>query len=96
MAELPLDQAIKRLEASLGQLEAAGQKRLEAENRRGDIETELTLMQDDRARLAVELDGSMARVARVEGAATEVGKRLGRAMDTIRTVIADAEAGGSR
>jgi hypothetical protein len=96
VAEPNLDQAIKRLEASLGQLEAAGQKRLEAENRRGDIETELTLMQDDRARLAVELDGSMARVARVEGAASEVGKRLDRAMDTIRGVIADAEAGGAR
>ncbi len=96
MAESNLDQAIRRLEASLGQLEAAGQKRLEAEHRRGDIETELTLMQDDRARLAVELDGSLARVARVEGAANEVGKRLDRAMDTIRAVIADAEAGGAR
>jgi predicted nucleic acid-binding Zn-ribbon protein len=86
-----LEDAVVRLDAALGQLEAAAQRRLEAERRRGDLETELTLMQDDRTRLAAELDGTMARLARVEGAASDVGVRLDRAMGTIRDVIASAE-----
>lgn len=86
-----LDDAMIRLDSALSQLEAASQRRLEAERRRGDLETELTLMQDDRARLAAELDGTMARLSRVEGAANDVGKRLDRAMGTIRDVIETAE-----
>lgn len=85
-----LEDAVIRLESALSQLEAAAQRRLEAERRRGDLETELTLMQDDRARLAAELDGTMARLSRVEGAASDVGKRLDRAMGTIRDVIETA------
>jgi predicted nucleic acid-binding Zn-ribbon protein len=89
-----LDDAMIRLDSALSQLEAASQRRLEAERRRGDLETELTLMQDDRARLAAELDGTMARLTRVEGAANDVGKRLDRAMDTIRDVIETAQEPG--
>ena len=63
-----LDDGVRRLEAALGLLEAAVTRRLEAERRRGDLETELQIMQDDRARLAVELNGAMARLHRVEAA----------------------------
>lgn len=91
MSSHSLDDAMIRLDSALSQLEAASQRRLEAERRRGDLETELTLMQDDRARLAAELDGTMARLSRVEGAANDVGKRLDRAMGTIRDVIETAE-----
>lgn len=86
-----LEDAIIRLDAALGQLEAASQRRIEAERRRGDQETELTLMQDDRARLAAELDGTLARLTRVESAAADVNKRLDKAMGSVRGVIIAAE-----
>lgn len=93
MSGQSLEDAVIRLESALSQLEAVTHRRLETERRRGDLEMELTLMQDDRARLAADLDGTMARLSRVEGAAGDVGRRLDRAMGTIREVI---EAAGDR
>ena len=90
-----LDEGMKRLEAALGLLEAAVTRRLEAERRRGDLETELQIMQDDRARLAVELDGTVARLHRVEAAATDVGRRVERAVGAIRDVLERAESNGA-
>jgi predicted nucleic acid-binding Zn-ribbon protein len=86
-----LDNALARLDGALGQLEAAARRRIEAERGRAHLETELTLMQDDRARLASELDGAMARVAQVEGAAREVEQRLERAMNVVGAVVARAQ-----
>ncbi len=90
-----LDDAIRRLEAALGLLEAAVTRRLEAERRRGDLETELQIMQDDRARLAVELDGTMARLHRVEAAASDIGRRVERAAGAIRDVLGRAGGNGA-
>ena len=87
-----LDAAMKRLDAALGLLEAAVTRRLEAERRRGDLETELQTMQDDRARRAVELDGTMARLRRVEAAAGDVGRRVERAVGVIREVLDRGDA----
>ncbi len=87
-----LDDAMKRLDGALGHLEAAVSRRLDAEKSRGDLETELQIMQDDRARLAGELDGTLARLNRAEAAAADVGVRVQRAMGAIRDVLARAEA----
>ncbi len=86
---------MKRLEAALGLLDAAATRRLEAERRRGDLETELQIMQDDRARLAVELDGTMARLHRVEAAANDVSRRVERAVGAIRDVLGRADSNGA-
>lgn len=92
-----VDNALARLEGALAQLEAAARRRIDAERGRANLETELALMQDDRARLAAELDGATARLGEVETAAAEVDQRLERAMNVIGAVIerarADAEAG---
>ena len=90
-----LDDAMKRLDGAMGLLEAAVTRRLEAERRRGDLETELQIMQDDRARLAVELDGTVARLHRVEAATADVGRRVDRAVGAIRDVLARAERNAS-
>jgi predicted nucleic acid-binding Zn-ribbon protein len=86
-----LDEALRRLDAALGLIEAAVARRLDAERRRGDLETELQIMQDDRARLAMELDGAAARLSRMEDAAQDVERRVGRAIGTIRDVLARSE-----
>lgn len=92
MASLMLENALTRLDGALGQLEAAARRRIEAERGRANLETELTLMQDDRARLAAELDGAVARIGHVENAAADVDHRLARAMGVISAVIARAQA----
>ncbi|MEN5082768.1 DUF4164 domain-containing protein [Bosea sp. TWI1241] len=90
MAFPVLDRALSRLDGALGQLESAARRRIEAERGRSNLETELTLMQDDRARLAVELDGTMARLVHVQGAAEEVDRRLDKAMTTLTRMIEQA------
>ena len=86
-----LDDAMKRLENALGLLEASVARRLDAERRRGDLDTELQIMQDDRARLAVELDGALTRLNRTEAAADDVGHRVKLAIGAIQHVLARAE-----
>lgn len=87
MASLMLENALARLDSALSQLEAAARRRTEAERGSANLETELTLMQDDRARLASELDGAMARLGAVEAAAADVDQRLERAMNVVSAVI---------
>jgi uncharacterized protein YicC (UPF0701 family) len=88
---LSLDDSMKRLENALGLLEASVTRRLDAERRRGDLETELQIMQDDRSRLAVELDSALTRLNRVEAAADDVGHRVRLAIEAIQDVLAHAE-----
>jgi hypothetical protein len=90
-----LDEAMRRLESSLGLLEVTVMRRLEADKRRGDLETELQIMQDDRARLALELDGMLARVQRAEAAAADVSERVQRASAAIESVL-DETGDGER
>ena len=85
-----LDDAMKRLDVALGLLEASVSRRLEADRRRGDLETELQLMQDDRARLAVELDGAVTRLHRLEAATDDGSRRVRDAIGAVRTVLAEA------
>ncbi|HZB37367.1 MAG TPA: DUF4164 domain-containing protein [Beijerinckiaceae bacterium] len=92
MAELA--EATRRLEAALGALEATVGRRLDFERRRGDLETELQIMQDDRARLAVELESATARLERVENATADVSRRVHSAIGAVREVIDRAEAAG--
>jgi len=84
---LLLDDALKRLESAIHLLEGSVARRLEAERGRGNLETELQIMQDDRARLALELDGALTRLKRFETATDDVGQRVRQAMATIRGVL---------
>ena len=90
-----LEEALKRLNGALGQLELAVARRLDAEHRRGDVDTELQIMQDDRARLAGELDGALARLDRMEAATQDVSRRVSRAAAVVRDVLERAGAGAA-
>lgn len=89
-----LDAAMKRLEAALSHLEAAGERRIAAEGARGNLEEELMVMQDDRARLAAELDGALARARSLSLANTEVRQRLEQASDALRSMIGEPRPSG--
>lgn len=82
-----IDEAVARLGTALGLLEKALERRL-GEARRGDLETELQLMQDDRARLALELESATSRLGRVENAADHIGRRIGLAIGVVESVLA--------
>ncbi len=82
-----LQDSLKRLASALDHLEAAGERRAMADRVRADLEEELGVMQDDRARLAVELDGALDRVRVLSTANEDVSQRLERASHTIRSVL---------
>jgi hypothetical protein len=86
-----VEDTLHRLEAALASLELVTTRRLEIEKGRGDLETELQIMQDDRSRLAVDLDGALARLDRVGTAATETNLRLVRAVATLKSLLGQKE-----
>ncbi len=85
-----LNNALKRLAVALDQLEAATERRLKVAEQRSDIEEEFAVLQDDRARLAVELDGAVARSQSLELANNEVARRLAKAREAIEEMISHA------
>jgi chromosome segregation ATPase len=82
-----LDNALKRLAVALDQLEGAAERRSKMAEQRGDIEEEFAVLQDDRARLAVELDGAVARSQSLELANNEVARRLAKAREAIKEMM---------
>ena len=60
----PFEPSLRRMRAAIDLLEAALERRARRDASRRDADEELALMQDDRARLAVELDGALIEAAR--------------------------------
>jgi hypothetical protein len=92
---LRVDAALKRLSSALDQLEAAQSRRQKADLMRSDLGEELAIMQDDRARLAVELDSALARAKVLATANREVAQKLGSASAAIRSVLGAVEPSDS-
>lgn len=82
-----LQEALSRLASALEQLEAAGERRAIADRVRADLEDELAVMQDDRARLTVELDGSLARTRALALANEDAQLAVERATASVRVVL---------
>ena len=80
-------QSLLRLRAAVESLEQAEARRRENQRQTGPVETEMALMQDDRARLATELDAALARSNRVETLADDLTRRVDAAMTAVRAVL---------
>lgn len=87
-----LASALRRLAAALDRLDAANEHRAQADAMRANFEEELAIMQDDRSRLAAELDSALARVKLLELANDEASLRLNRASEAIKAVLAGVAA----
>ncbi|MBI1868570.1 MAG: DUF4164 family protein [Methylocystis sp.] len=85
-----LDSALLRLSAALDLLEATVGRRMDNALSRADLEEELAIMQDDRGRLALELDAALARASALEKTKNEVLRRLNRTSAGIRAVLGEA------
>jgi septal ring factor EnvC (AmiA/AmiB activator) len=89
--ESPLERATRRLNSALDTLEAAVNRRHDEDRQRDALEAQLQAFGSDRSKLAAELDHVRARSDDLESANREVSRRLERAADTIRTVLATQE-----
>ncbi len=88
----PSEPSLKRLRAAIDMLEAAVERRLLQDARRADADEEFAIMQDDRARLAVELDGALHRSRALESANGAAAERIARAGAAIEAWLHSADA----
>jgi hypothetical protein len=82
-----LELSLRRLASAVDSLELAAERRLRHEDARASVEDEFALMQDDRSRLAVELDSALDRSRALEAANFEAGERLARAALAIAQIL---------
>jgi len=82
-----IDIAVKRLALALDALDAAVERRREADRSEEALADQAQALDLDRNRLAAALDGETARVRRLEDANREVGERLEAAIASIQSVL---------
>jgi hypothetical protein len=87
----PLDLALRRLNGAADLLEASIAQSMEKARSSRDRASELSLLSDDRARLAEDLDLANARAQSLAHANRDVSRRLDQAMETIRSVLATVD-----
>jgi len=87
-----IDAATRRLSLALDALEAAVERRSEADLGEQSMGAQMHALGSDRARLAAELDEATARTREIEAANREIARRLDVAMDGIRAVIGAHES----
>lgn len=86
-----IEEATRRLQEALDSLEAALERRVEADRSQAALAGQVHAFESDRARLAAELDEMAARSRQLESANRDVADRLDAAIEGIRTVIASAQ-----
>ena len=85
-----IEAASRRLTLALEALDAAAERRREADRGVEALANQVHALDTDRARLAGELDEAAARSRALETANREVGERIDRAIETIRGVLGPA------
>jgi Domain of unknown function (DUF4164) len=83
-----IETATRRLWLALDALEAAAERRSEADHGEELLANQIHVLGSDRAKLASELDEVTARVRVLETANREVMQRIDQAIETIRDVLA--------
>ena len=83
----PIDAATRRLSQALEALEAATERRREADRTDGKLAAQVHALGSDRARLASQLDEATTRARALEAANREVAQRIDQAIETIRGVL---------
>jgi hypothetical protein len=83
-----IETASRRLAQALEALDAAAERRQEADRGEEALAGQLHVLGADRARLAAELDAASARSRTLTDANREVAQRIDAAIDTIRGVLA--------
>jgi hypothetical protein len=87
-----IETATRRLSLALDALEAAAERRSEADRGEELLADQVQALGTDRARLASELDEVTARARVLETANREVMERIDLAIETIREVLAEDDS----
>ena len=82
-----IEAATRRLTLALDALEAAAERRREADRAELGVADQLHALGADRSRLAADLDAATARARALETTNREVARRLDAAIETIRSVL---------
>lgn len=82
-----IEAATRRLTQALDALEAAIERRREADRSESALAAQVQALGDDRSRLAADLDAASARAKKLEAANRDVARRLDATMQSIRAVI---------
>lgn len=85
--ESTVEAAVRRLVHALDALEAAVERRREADRGEEALAAQVQALGTDRSRLASELDIAVAHTRQVETTNREIARRLDIAMSSIRSVI---------
>jgi hypothetical protein len=85
--ENAIDAAVKRLALALDALDAAVDRRQDADRDEQALAAQVHALGVDRARLASVLDGETARSRRLETANREIAERLDSAIASIQSVL---------
>ncbi|MEH6696926.1 MAG: DUF4164 family protein [Hyphomonas sp.] len=90
-----LDPSARRLDAALKRLEGALDSLM---SRTGDpavTRAELAALVEDRARMAEELDASLAREEELQALADEASEALGAAIEEVRAALGNGDPSGT-
>ena len=82
-----IDIAVKRLALALDALDAAVERRREADRNEEALTSQLHSLGLDRTRLAAALDGETARSRKLEATNREIAQRLDTAIASIQSVL---------
>ena len=82
-----VDVAVKRLALALDALDAAVERRREADRGEEALAAQVQALGLDRTRLAATLDGEAARARRLETTNREIAQRLDTAIASIQSVL---------
>ena len=84
-----ITQALAQLRQAVTTLETVVTRRAEDDRTLDMMKKELALMQDERAKLASDLDAALAKSARLDAVTGELARRVDHATTTVREVLAD-------
>ena len=82
-----IEAASRRLTQALDALEAAVERRCDADRSEAALAAQVQALGDDRARMASDLDATTARAKQLEAANRDAVRRVDLAMQSIRDVI---------
>jgi hypothetical protein len=82
-----IDAAVKRLALALDGLDAAVERRREADRAEQELVSQVQALGLDRTKLAAALDGETARSRQLEASNREVAARLDTAIASIQSVL---------